>query len=389
MSTINKARIGIIGCGQLGLYLCDAAAKLGLHTCIVAESADSPAGFKADQVILAPLIDSDTIEELIEASDVISFEKEDIPNHVLQQLAAAQRQGRVKVHPDPETLFMLKDKGLQKTWLQQNGFPTLPGQFTCGPADAQRRAHQCGFPLVQKLRCGGYDGRGVQIINSAEQIDQLWLEPSVLEPKLESFTELAVIGMRDQHGTISCYPAMAMDFDHELNTLKQVLAPANIPDSLTERAEATVNRVLDAMQEVGVFAFEFFLTAEDELIINEISPRVHNSGHLTMDACTVSQYEQHIRAVAGLPLAPLGSLRPSAMVNILYENRIDEACPYRPVSYLRSEDSAAVHWYGKSTGRFGRKMGHITATADSISAAAWQASRALEGLPGKSGEYAA
>lgn len=386
---MNKTRIGIIGSGQLGLYLCDAAAKLGLKTCIVSEAEGSPAAFRADRVILAPQIDTDVIAELIDASDVISYEKEDIPNDVLQQLAAAQRQGKVKVYPDPETLFMLKDKGLQKTWLQQNGFPTLPGQFTCGPADAELRAHECGFPLVQKLRCGGYDGRGVQIIHAADQLDKLWLEPSVLEPKLQDFSELAVIGMRDQHGTITCYPAMAMEFDHELNILKQVLAPADIPQSLVERTQQIVHGVLNCMQEVGVFAFEFFLAADDELLINEISPRVHNSGHLTMDACTVSQYEQHIRAIAGLPLAALGSLLPSAMVNILYEHRIDAACPNRPVSYLRSEDSAAIHWYGKSPGQLGRKMGHITATADTLSAAAWQASRALEGLPENSGEYAA
>jgi 5-(carboxyamino)imidazole ribonucleotide synthase len=386
---MNKTRIGIIGSGQLGLYLCDAAAKLGLHTCIVATAEGSPAAFRADRVILAPEIDNNVIAELIDVTDVISFEKEDIPNAVLQQLAAAQRQGKVQVHPDPETLFMLKDKGLQKTWLQQNGFPTLPGQFTCGPADAESRAQACGFPLVQKLRCGGYDGRGVQIINCASQLDKLWLEPSVLEPKLQDFSELAVIGMRDQHGTISCYPVMAMEFDHELNILKQVLAPANIPRSLTERTQTTVHQVLQCMQEVGVFAFEFFLTADDELLINEISPRVHNSGHLTMDACKVSQYEQHIRAIAGLPLAPLGSLQPAAMVNILYEHSIDEACPYRPVSYLRSKDSAAIHWYGKSPGQFGRKMGHITATADTISAAAWQARRVLEDLPGKPAECAA
>ncbi len=373
-------RLGIVGGGQLGMYLSQAAARLGIDTCVLTEEADAPAAGFATELIVGDPGDYDTLEKLIEASDVVTFDKEDIPNESLMQLRLAANQRRIEIRPGAETLFLLKDKGQQKTWLAENKFPTLPFKLLQGQlSQAERDAlgEQFGLPLVQKARCGGYDGRGVQIIDN---LDQMWDTPSLVEPFLAGTQEIAVLLARDVEGNTEAWPTFGMDFDPKLNSVTTVYTPASIPDSLAKEAVALGIDVITALGSVGVFAIEMFIDDDGALQVNEISPRVHNSGHLTMEASPVGQFEQHVRAVCGLSLGDVSDTQPAAMSNILYREAYREACPPQPEAQTGEEENVTLHWYGKPPGRPGRKMGHITALAADPQEACRLAQEALENL---------
>lgn len=374
-------RLGILGSGQLALYLCQAARNLGVHTCVLSEEAEVPAAVAADQLLVGALDDPALLESFIDSCDVVTFDKEDIPVASLERLSAAERAGQLHIHPGADILALIKDKGLQKSWLVEHGFPTLPFRLLEGQVtETQALRDEFGLPLVQKARTGGYDGRGVQILKTEEQLGQLWDNPSLVEPFLANSREIAVLLARDSAGNVQVYPVFGMDFDPRLNALDCVYTPADLSPELAAEAQDLGCRVVAALNGVGVFAIEMFISPDNELLVNEISPRVHNSGHLTMEAAEASQFEQHVRAVCGLPLAPIGEVRPAAMVNILYRETMRKRCPDAPRTDLSEQGDLALHWYGKPPGRDGRKMGHITALADSAGQAAKRARRALADL---------
>ena len=385
-----NVRLGIMGAGQLGMYLCEAAARLGVQTCVLTPDASAPACHKADKTIVGALDHAPTVELFIEHCDIITFELEDIPNETLNQLILAERDGQVRVNPGVDTLFMLKDKGLQKAWLRQHGFPHLPHMLLNGfTTDPMTSAHDLGFPVVQKARCGGYDGRGVQVIESATDIDRLWDTPSILEAYLDERREISVLCARNTEGQLESYPPVSMEFNNSLNALSLVYSPAGISEEIATQATRIAEDIVNTLEGVGLFAIEMFVSPDGDVLVNEISPRVHNSGHITLEACSASQFEQHIRAVLGLPLAQVESLAPASMVNILYEDALAPSCPNRPATYQRDDVPAIVHWYGKTPGRVGRKMGHITVLDRNPEAAAWQANAALVSLSQPRGDYAA
>lgn len=383
-------RLGIIGGGQLGLYLCQAARALSIPVSVLAEAADAPARQFADLFIVGELDDMGALEKLLANSDVITFEKEDIPNETLAYLIEAQVQERVAIHPGADSLLMLKDKGLQKTWLQRHELPTLPFHILADKAiSLAALVDSLGGALVQKARCGGYDGRGVQILKNPETVGELWDVPSIVEPYLPNCREISVLTVRAKNGDIQTYPPVSMEFDSQLNSVTTVVMPAAVSSQLADRAIALAERVVTLLDGVGVFAIEMFITPEDEVLINEISPRVHNSGHLTLDACNVSQFEHHVRAVTGLPLVAIEAGAPAAMLNILYTESMRERCPEKPVVQRVSEPPASIYWYGKAPGTSGRKMGHINAVAPSVAAALEAAEGALAQPSPGNGEQAA
>ena len=364
-----NARLGIIGGGQLGLYLCEAAQALGMQVCILAEAADAVALQRADRAIVGDLDSALALDQLLAASDVIAFDKEAVPDAALHYLIEVHSRAGVAIFPRAETLLMLKDKALQKDWLQRHALPTLPFHTVSGKAGlGELPVAMLGTAVVQKARCGGYDGRGVQIL-PALAAAQLWDVPSIVEPYLPDCGEIAVIAVRDQAGAVRMYPPVAMEFDPQLNSVRTVSMPAAISPALGAAALALAERTVTLMGGVGVFAVEMFITPGDELLINEISPRVHNSGHITLDACNVSQFEQHVRAVAGLPLVIIVTGPPAAMVNILFSEGLRENCPDKPLAVKLADPHTSVYWYGKPPGKAGRKMGHINAVAGSAALA--------------------
>ncbi len=383
-------RLGIIGAGQLGLYLCQAARRLGVETCVLSEDGRAPAASFADQLVVGDLEDPVAFEQFLDGCDVVTFDKEDIPNESLNRLELAEQEGRVRVHPGAGTLFLLKDKGTQKAWLEEQGFPTLPFTLLQGDAiDRDALVSEYGLPLVQKARCGGYDGRGVQILKDQAALAEMWNTPSLVEPFLGNSLEVAVLLVRDAEGNCRTYPPLGMEFDPVLNSVTTVYTPCRLPGNLAEEAQELGERVIGALNGVGVFALEMWVSPDNALFINEISPRVHNSGHLTMEAAGASQFEQHVRAVVGLPIEDVSDTRPSAMVNILYDESLERSCPGRPTCELSEDDGVAVHWYGKPPGQLGRKMGHVTAWAESAEEAVALAQAVRNDLPNRPATEAA
>lgn len=371
-------RVGILGGGQLAMYLCAQGRRLGMETVVVAHSADSPAAYTADRLVGGELADLALMAELVDEVDVITFDVEEVPPATLKYLASRAAAGDVEVHPAPAAMLVLQDKLLQKQWLVRNGLPTLPfSEYTADHSPHQAR-NWFSLPLVQKARRGGYDGRGVQVIRNEDELSSLWQVPSLIEPFVEGVRELAILAARSVNGEIVCFDPVELTFNGELNLLDRVIAPAAITRRQQCLAQAIAQRTLSRLEGAGVFALELFLTPDGDIVINEISPRVHNSGHHTLESCETSQFEQHLRAVCGLPLGSTLQVRYSEMRNLLGTGESVKSSIGDAVQFSNMHRDAFVHWYGKQKAEAGRKMGHVTALADTPESARQAADRALQ-----------
>ena len=360
-------RIGILGAGQLGGYLCIAAKNLGFRSAVLANNPAEMAAALANEVIYEsdqPLADLDS---LIAKSDYITFEKEDIDPLVLERLREHQAHGRVAVSPSVDTLLLLQNKALQKRWLCDQGLPTAHYIEVETDASIASIRSQVGFPFVLKTERGGYDGLGVRVIRNDEPNQELGAIPSIAERYIADRKEFAVLVVRTLTGETVAYPAVEMVFDPKGNLLRTIVAPGRLSQQLLQEAQDLAIRAIDALGTAGVFAVELFYS-DDNLLINEISPRVHNSGHHTLDAAATSQFEQHIRCITGMPLGPIEPMQPAALINLLCEPQLHHVCCSDQQS-LAVTDRVFVHWYGKKSKRHLRKMGHLTALGDDAAAA--------------------
>ena len=362
-----KKCVGIIGAGQLGGFLCTSASALDLETIVLAPSEKSPAASVADRFVCADYDDKAAIDQLCDLSDVVTFEFEDIPDTTLDQLEQAVNDGRVEVYPRPQTIRLLKNKASQKAWLKTNSFATSEFVIT-ESATYEALAGQFGATFVQKALTGGIDGRGVQVIRPESQSD-LWLnQPTLVEAYVEHSKELAVLVARSAKGELAVYPVVEMTFAASDNVLSLASSPAEIDAEIEVQARVLGSDIVRSLDGVGIFAIEMFLTQSGELLVNEISPRVHNSGHLSIEAHSTSQYAQHLKAIIGEALGEVTQPHPAAMVNLLYHDALSRFVPL-PFSAWRLSDHAMAHWYGKGEPRTGRKMGHITAMGETLNEA--------------------
>ena len=357
------ARIGLIGGGQLGRMMVKAAKRLGC-TCVVLDPVPgSPAAQVAGHQIVGDYSDPARLRELAEACDLITFELEDVET---ETLLALQKEGH-QIRPAPELLATIQDKYRQKCFLADAGIPTSP--FADMPVADETAFADFGYPLVQKARRGGYDGRGVAVLRDASAFADHLPVPGFVERFVEADKELAVMVARNADGDCRTYPVVEMRFRETGNVLDFLVAPAQVPAEVAAQAEALAVQTVAAMNGVGVFGIELFLTVDGELLVNEVAPRTHNSGHHTIEACVTDQFEQHLRAVLGLPLGETRQLSPAVMVNLLGE----PGYAGRPVlNGLRAAlriPGVCVHIYGKAVTKPGRKMGHVTVIDDSIEAA--------------------
>jgi 5-(carboxyamino)imidazole ribonucleotide synthase len=371
--------IGIIGAGQLGRYLCEAARKLGLRTIIMTDDPEAPAAPFADGIVDGGLDDLEGARQLVAACDVVTFEIEGVGLPVLEYLAGAAAAREVAVRPGAEILVTLRNKATQKQWLADQGLPTAPFRVFEGPEGllAAVAAGELAYPFVQKAQVGGYDGRGVHILHGPDDLADLLPGPCMVEAFVEHVGEFGVLVARGLGGEISCYEPVALRFDPAQHVLDAALTPAGLTDGLRARSLELAAHTVERLQGIGLFAFELFLTPDDDLLINEISPRVHNSGHLTLEACATSQFEQHIRAIAGLELGPVTQRSPAVMRNLLWRAGPAAAAPV-PAQVPGS--SAAVYWYDKAEGRPWRKMGHLTALGATLADAEREADAGCRGV---------
>jgi 5-(carboxyamino)imidazole ribonucleotide synthase len=357
------ARIGIIGGGQLGRMMVLAAHRLGC-TCVVLDpTPGSPAGQVSGHQIVGDIHDPARLRELADSCDVLTFDIEDIDSETLIELESEGYQ----IHPSPRVLARIQDKLTQKDLMTEAGIPTA--EYIDMPQPDAAACANFGYPLVQKVRRGGYDGRGVAVMQSAADFDSNLPAPSLIERFVPASKEIAVLVACGRNGETRCYPPVELVFRPGGNILELLLAPARVPDSIVMAAQQLAVRTVVAMDAVGIFGIEMFLTADDELLVNEIAPRTHNSGHHTIEACLTDQFEQHLRAILGLPLGATDQLAPAAMINLLGDAGRHGRPVIKGMARALAVPGATVHLYGKSLTTPQRKMGHVTVLDRDLEAA--------------------
>lgn len=373
------ARIGIIGGGQLGRMMVKAAKRLGC-TCVVLDpTPGSPAGQVAGHQIVGAYHDPARLRELAESCDVTTFDIEDIDTDTLIEL---EREGRT-IHPSPSLLAEIQDKLRQKRLLAAAGIPTAG--FVEVEGDERAAFARFGYPLVQKARRGGYDGRGVAVLKSAADFNAYLPVPSLVERFVPADKELAVLVARGRDGDTRSYPVVEMRFRPGENVLDLLLAPAQVPPEIAAAAQGLAVRTVHALGGVGIFGIELFLTADGTLLVNEVAPRTHNSGHYTIEACITDQFEQHLRAILGLPLGSTDLLCPAAMINLLGAPGHRGRPVIRGMAAALAIPGVCLHIYGKAATTPFRKMGHVTVLDRDLGAARDKAER-VRGLLEITGE---
>ncbi len=353
-------RIGIIGGGQLGKMSAIAAKQMGFYVTVLDELPQCPASHIADSQIVGSLYDAEKIKALANVSDVLTYEIEHIDSQTLKNL---HNQGHI-IYPSPATLAIIQDKLLQKQMLQKNGVP-VPAFQVLKELTAET-LNNLKFPIVQKAKTGGYDGKGVVILKSPADIDKVLSTDSMFEECIDFKKELAIIIARTQTGEIAAYPVVEMIFDDKTNICDIVAAPAKIDEAIAEKARKIAIHAIEALDAVGIFGVEMFLTHDGEILVNEIAPRPHNSGHYTIEACITSQYEQLIRVISGLPLGRTDLLKPAAMLNLLGEEGYTGKPIIEGLSEALAISGLSFHFYDKANTRPFRKMGHITILDDKL-----------------------
>ena len=373
------AHIGIIGGGQLGRMMAMAARRMGCAVSVIDPTPDCPAGQVADQQIVAAFDDQQAMRSLVEACDVTTFEIETID---VTDLIEMENAGHA-IYPSPALLAILQDKLLQKQFLADAGLPTAV--FVDAGALNPDTFAEFGYPFVQKARRGGYDGRGVAVLKSADEFARHLPVPSYIERFVQAEKELSVLVARCRNGHCRCYPVVEMRVHSEQNVLDTLISPAHVSGEVAVTAETIAKRAVETMGGVGVFGVEMFLTAHGDILINEIAPRTHNSGHHTIEACVTDQFEQHLRAVMGLPLGSVEQLSPAVMLNLLGAPGSEGRVKLSGLSEALMIHNVNVHLYGKAQTRPYRKMGHATILGQNLEIAE-QIAEKLRGIITISGE---
>jgi len=357
-----SSRIGILGGGQLGLMLLQAAIDWNLDIHVLDPDAEAPCRNIAPKFTQGSLQDFDTVYNFGKNLDVITIEIEKVN---VEALEALEKEGK-RVYPQPSVIRLIQDKRIQKQFYLEKGLPTADFILTENRQDVSN--HLDFLPAFHKLGRDGYDGRGVQRITSEADIDKAFDQPGLLEKSVPFEKELAVIVARNPSGEIKTFPTVEMVFHPELNLVEYLFAPAEISPETDQKAQEIARKTAEAFEIAGLLAVELFLTADGEILINEVAPRPHNSGHHTIKANATSQYEQHWRAILDLPLGSTLAYGASAMVNLLGENGYEGPAVYQGMEKLLGTEQVFPFLYWKAITKPFRKMGHITVMDQDIDA---------------------
>ena len=353
----KEFKIGVLGGGQLGRMLIQEAINLNLHIHIMDPDQNAPCASIAQTFTCAALTDFDSVIEFGKDKNLITVE---IENVNIEALEALEKNG-VQVYPQPHVLKIIKDKGTQKQFYKTNDIPTSPFELIQSANELTKASIK--FPVVQKLRTGGYDGRGVQILKDGQSSFDA---PSIIENLIDFEKEISIIVARNDKGQVSTFPSVECEFNPEAHLVEFLFSPAEISHEIEKKAKEIASDVIEKLDMVGILAVEMFLTKSGDLLVNEIAPRPHNSGHHTIECCETSQFAQHLRAILGLPLGSTALIQPGAMINLLGEKGHTGTAIYEGLSELLNHTHVFPHLYGKEQTKPLRKMGHITITGNSI-----------------------
>jgi 5-(carboxyamino)imidazole ribonucleotide synthase len=353
-------QVGILGGGQLGRMILQEAIDLNIHIHFMDPDPHAPCSKIAHSYICGSITDFDSVYKFGEDKDLITVEIENVSVEALEKL----EQEGVKIFPQPRVLRIIRDKGLQKEFYINNGLPTAPFKVINNRNDVLEYGV---FPIVQKLRTGGYDGKGVQVLHTIGEISNCFDAPSVLEELIPFAKELSVIVARNENGEIKSFPIVECQFNPDANLVEFLFSPAEVSNEIELKASQIASQVIEKLDMVGLLAVEFFLTESGDLLINEIAPRPHNSGHHTIECNSTSQFAQHLRAILNLPLGDTKILQTGAMINLLGEKGYEGVAVYQGLEECLKISGVYPHIYGKETTKPFRKMGHVTITGNDLS----------------------
>lgn len=355
-------KLGVLGGGQLGRMLIQSAIDFNLDVWILDPDENAPCKNIATQFFQGSLTDFDTVYNFGRQCDLVTIEIENVNTQALKKL---QEEG-VKVYPEPQVIELIQDKRAQKTFYKEHNIPTADFVLTENKEDV--RKYIAMLPAVHKLGKEGYDGRGVQKITTSQELDKAFEAPGLLEKLIDFEKELAVIVARNEKGEMKTFPVVELVFHPEHNLVEYLFAPANIGEQIASDADALAKEVIEKLGMTGLLAVEMFLTKEGKLLVNEIAPRTHNSGHHSIEANVTSQFEQHLRAILNMPLGSTATKVPAAMVNLLGEDGFTGLAKLEGLEETLSIEGVKVHLYGKKLTKPFRKMGHITIIDQDINA---------------------
>lgn len=366
----SNLKLGIIGGGQLGKIMSQKAKKMGFHVTILEPTYNSPAAQVSDKHIIGDFHDPRMLEQLVQETDVTTFELEHVDTEILKTLYDHGH----RIHPSPYLIELIQNKYEQKRFLDQHNIPVPKYKSVESPSDLS----SFGFPVIQKSKRDGYDGKGVRMLKSAAEIANAIEADSFIEELVDIDKELAIIVARNIEGETKCYPVVEMLFDERTNICDSVMAPARISKEVERSSLEIATNAINVLDGVGIFGVELFLTKKGEILVNEIAPRPHNSGHYTVEACATSQFEQIIRAVTNLPLGSTKLISPAVMINLLGEEGYEGEPFIEGIHDALEIPELSFHFYGKSFTKPFRKMGHITVLDDDIDKALLKANKAKE-----------
>ena len=360
----SNFKLGILGGGQLGKMLLYTTRKFDIHTCVLDPSAEAPSKLACNEFIQGDLMDYETVYNFGRKVDTLTFE---IENVNIEALKALEKEG-VKVYPSSKTLDKIQNKATQKLLYIDHNLPTAAFQRFAYTEEINLAIEHSSivFPLVWKSAQFGYDGNGVKVVRSKKDLQDLPNVECITEELVPFKTELSVIVSRNIEGEIKAYPAVEMEFHPEANQVEYVLCPARVSEEIANKAKKIALKASAAFNHVGILAVELFLTNNDEILINEVAPRPHNSGHQTIEASYTSQFEQHIRAILGMPLGSTENKLSSVMVNLVGAENYRGEVVYENIDKIMKMNGVTPHIYGKKETRPFRKMGHVTVVHSNI-----------------------
>ena len=367
-------KLGVLGGGQLGRMLIQEAININLSVHVLDPDAQAPCKEMASSFTHGDFNDYDTVMAFGKDKDLITIEIENVNVDALEDLEASG----IPVYPQPRTLRIIKDKGKQKQFYQAHDIPTSPFHLIENKADIAAFTDQ--FPFMQKMRVGGYDGKGVTPLINEASLTNAFDAPSILETFVDFQSEISVIVARNSKGEVSAFPTVEMEFNKTANLVEFLFSPGNTSPDIEAKAQQVAKKVAEDLEIIGLLAVELFVTKAGDVLVNEVAPRPHNSGHQSIEGNFTSQYAQHLRAILNLPLGDTQVVMPSVMVNLLGAPEHTGPAQYEGLEEVLEMPGVYLHLYGKAITKPFRKMGHATIVARDMKTAKKRARQVQETL---------